>query len=109
MFESLRAHHKNQRLASDHQRNLSIQRSNLGGHLGGFLTFWPSPRRSGVFYNGKVGGYKDTQNPILHLTSSVEAVKEAGLPFAFTDGHAEMAISDFLTIQTDWIRSIGTS
>lgn len=48
-----------------------------------------------AIYKGNVEGYKDGQNPILHLTSSVEAVEEAGLPFAFTDGHAEMAISDF--------------
>jgi hypothetical protein len=41
-------------------------------------------------------GYKDGQNPILHLTSSVKAAEEVGLPFAFTDGHAEMAISNFL-------------
>jgi hypothetical protein len=45
---------------------------------------------------GNVEGYKDGQNPILHLTSSVKAAEEVGLPFAFTDGHAEMAISNFL-------------
>ena len=47
------------------------------------------------YYKGNVEGYKDGQNPILHLTRLVEAVEEAHLSFAFTDGHAEMAISDF--------------
>ena len=48
-----------------------------------------------AIYKGNVEAYKDGQNPILHLTSSFEAVEEAGLPLCFNDGHAEMAISDF--------------
>jgi hypothetical protein len=33
----------------------------------------------------------------LHLVSSAENVLAAGLPFTFTDGHAEMDISRFFT------------
>jgi hypothetical protein len=44
---------------------------------------------------GWVEGYKGGQTPVLHLVSSAEAVAAAGLPFCFTDGHAEMDISDF--------------
>jgi hypothetical protein len=68
-----------------------------GGTLNDYVPFYFAPRSPMLYaiYKGNVESYKDGQNPILHLTSSVEAVKEAGLPFAFTDGHAEMAISDF--------------
>jgi hypothetical protein len=36
-----------------------------------------------AIYKGNVEAYKDGQNPILHLTSSFEAVEEAGLPLCF--------------------------
>jgi hypothetical protein len=68
-----------------------------GGSLNDYVPFCFAPRSPMLYaiYKGNVEGYKDGQNPILHLTSSVEAVEQAGLPFAFTDGHSEMAISDF--------------
>lgn len=50
-----------------------------------------------VINQGGVQGYTEGQRSILHLVSSAEAVRDAGLPFAFTDGHAEMDISRFFT------------
>lgn len=57
---------------------------------------------------GFVAGYFDGEDPILHLVVSVETVSESRLSFAFTDGHAELAVSEFfedlaeLTSKVDW-------
>jgi hypothetical protein len=57
---------------------------------------------------GFVEGYSDGQDPILHLEASVEAVVRTGLAFAFTDGHAELAVTDYfddltkLSEKVDW-------
>ena len=37
-----------------------------------------------------VPGCPEGQTPILHLVSSAEAFEQAGIPYAFTDGHAIM-------------------
>jgi hypothetical protein len=42
-----------------------------------------------------VQGYTEGQRPIVHLVSTAETIAAAGLRFAFTDGHAEMAVSEF--------------
>jgi len=60
-----------------------------------------------VIHNGQVKGYQGGQKPILHLVSSAEKVAQAKLPFAFTDGHAEVQISHYYdtladTNQLDW-------
>lgn len=57
---------------------------------------------------GFVEGYADGEDPILHLVTSAEVVKAVGLPFTFTDGHAELAVSEFfdnlaeLATKVDW-------
>lgn len=68
-----------------------------GGTLADYVPFYFGPR-SPMLYTinkGNVPGYSDGQSPVLHLVSSVEEIVEAGLPFVFTDGHAEMGYSDF--------------
>jgi hypothetical protein len=45
--------------------------------------------------HGEVDDYKDGQEPILHLVSTVERVVEGNLPFTFTNGHAEMKPIEF--------------
>jgi hypothetical protein len=44
---------------------------------------------------GYVEQYREGQRPVVHLASSAEAVAAAGLPFTFTEGHAELAYSSF--------------
>ena len=46
-------------------------------------------------HGGFVEQYTEGQHPVVHLTSSAESVAAAGLPFTFTEGHAEMAYSSF--------------
>jgi len=65
--------------------------------LADYVPFYFAPR-SPMLYTinrGNVEGYQEGQRPIVHLVSSAEAVRAAGLSFAFTDGHADMDISHF--------------
>jgi hypothetical protein len=80
-----------------------------GGTLADYVPFYFAPRSPMLYVidRGGVEGYTEGQRPILHLVSSAEAVQAAGLPFAFTDGHAEMDINGFFTdlrhlTEIDW-------
>jgi hypothetical protein len=46
-------------------------------------------------HGGFVEQYREGQRPVVHLASSAEAIASAGLPFTFTEGHAELAYSTF--------------
>ena len=48
-----------------------------------------------VISRGGVEGYTDGQEPVIHLRSTAEAVKKAGLSWVFTEGHADMGYTDF--------------
>lgn len=68
-----------------------------GGTLDDYVPFYFAPR-SPMLYSingGYVEGYSEGQQSVIHLVSSAEAVEAAGLPFVFTDGHADMDLSDF--------------
>ena len=60
-----------------------------------------------VNHMGQVPNNPDGQVPILHLVSSTETVARAGLAFVFTNGHADMAYTDFYDdldslVEVDW-------
>jgi hypothetical protein len=44
---------------------------------------------------GNVPGYTGGEDPIVHLVAYAEAVAEAGIAFAFTDGHSTVRFTDF--------------
>jgi hypothetical protein len=44
-------------------------------------------------YRGNVSDYTDGQTPIVHIVSTAEYTREYGIPYFFTDGHAEMEFS----------------
>jgi hypothetical protein len=48
-----------------------------------------------AIHNGKVEGYAGGQARVIHLLSSIEGVIENQLPYAFTNGHAEMEVTSF--------------
>jgi ssDNA thymidine ADP-ribosyltransferase, DarT len=67
------------------------------GTLADYVPFYFAPR-SPMLYSisrGQVEGYTEGQQPVLHLVSSAEAVAAAGEPYTWTEGHAEMAFSEF--------------
>lgn len=68
-----------------------------GGVLHDYVPFYFAPR-SPMLYTisrGNVEGYTEGQQPVIHLVSTAQIVQSAKLPFAFTDGHAIVAISEF--------------
>jgi hypothetical protein len=80
------------------------------GTLDDYVPFYFAPR-SPMLYTiqlGNVAGYEEGEGGILHLVSSAQSADAAGLKFAFTDGHAEMAVSEFfddlalLDSKIDW-------
>jgi hypothetical protein len=79
------------------------------GVLADYVPFYFCPRSPMLYVIHKryVPAYKGGQEFILHLTGSAEMVAVARLPFAFTDGHATMAISRYFDDlcylnQVDW-------
>lgn len=71
--------------------------TSLGGSLADYVPFYFAERSPMLcaIHNRRITGYNEGQNLILHLFSTVEKVVERNLPFTFTDGHADMATSQF--------------
>jgi prepilin-type processing-associated H-X9-DG protein len=69
----------------------------VGGVLHDYVPFYFAPRSPMLYtiHKGNVPNYQGGQASVLHLVTTVEAIEAAGLNFAFTDGHAVMAYSDF--------------
>jgi hypothetical protein len=68
-----------------------------GGVLHDYVPFYFAPRSPMLYAinKGKVEGYAEGQNPVIHLVAQAEAIDASDLAFAFTDGHAVMAYADF--------------
>jgi hypothetical protein len=77
-----------------------------GGVLGDYVPFYFASRSPMLYVisRGGVLGHEGGQEPVLHLVADAEAVAGAGLGYAFTDGHAAMAISAFFTDLRDLAR-----
>lgn len=67
------------------------------GTLADYVPFYFAPCSPMLFtiHRGNVQGYTEGQRPIVHLVSTAETVVTLGKAWVFTDGHAEMAISEF--------------
>jgi hypothetical protein len=67
-----------------------------GGTLADYVPFYFAPRSPMLFaiYKKKVEAYQGGQAEILHLVSSVEKASRVG-PWCFTDGHADLEITQF--------------
>jgi len=48
-----------------------------------------------AIHKQNVATYSGGQQPIIHLVSEAYTIKNSGLKFAFTDGHAIMTYSEF--------------
>ena len=68
-----------------------------GGCLHDYVPFYFAPRSPMLYaiHKQNVDGYSGGQQPIIYLVSEAYTIKDFGLKFAFTDGHAIMAYSDF--------------
>jgi len=67
------------------------------GTLADYVPFYFAPRSPMLYaiHTGAVEGYKGGQAAVLHLVSTVKTASGTGRPWCFTDGHADMAITDF--------------
>jgi hypothetical protein len=67
------------------------------GTVGDYVPFYFATRSPMLFAisRGAVEGYTEGQRPVIYLRSSVEAVNATGRGWVFTEGHADMAFTDF--------------
>ena len=67
------------------------------GTLGDYVPFYFAPRSPMLYAiaGGFVEGHDEGQESVIYLVSSAEAVDTAGLQWVFTEGHAEIAYTDF--------------
>jgi len=68
-----------------------------GGVLHDYVPFYFAPRSPMLYaiHKGYVEEYIEEQDSILHLVTTAEVINENGLAYAYTDGHAVMAYSEF--------------
>ena len=68
-----------------------------GGVLNDYVPFYFAPRSPMLYsiHKGNVEGYTEGQSQVLHLVTTAETIDENSLAYAYTDGHAVMAYSDF--------------
>lgn len=66
-----------------------------GGTLGNYVPFNFCPR-SVMLYVVSQGheNYQDGQQPIIHLVSSIDAIRATGKPWFFTDRHADLGYAN---------------
>lgn len=88
------------------RRSTIIVPCSVGGSLHDYVPFYFAPRSPmlcAIYYQkGKI-----YQNEVIHLVSETEEIEAFNLNFAFTDGHAIMAFSEFYDdlkdlSQIDW-------
>lgn len=79
-----------------------------GGTLADYVPFYFAPRSPMLYaiHRGKVEGYAEGQQPIIHLVTSVKLAADAGQPYVFTDGHAEILFSEFSSDLADLDRLV---
>ncbi len=81
-----------------------------GGVLHDYVPFYFAPRSPMLcaIHNGRVPGYSQGQNPVIHLVAEAEALEAENIAFAFTDGHAVISYIEFyddlaaLELVIDW-------
>ena len=68
-----------------------------GGTLADYVPLYFAPRSPMLYaiHKGFVESYREGEEAVLHLVISVEQVLSKKIPYVFTDGHAEIAISRF--------------
>lgn len=91
------------------RRNRHVIDRGPGGVVADYAPFYFAPRCPMLYaiHRGSVRSVAHGQQEMLHLVSDAEAVRDVGLPFVFTDGHAIMNFSSVFTDlgdldQVDW-------
>ena len=71
------------------QRQVRTMRCGPGGTIHDYVAFYFGPRSPMLFqlHTGWVEGYREGEEPLIYLVSTVELVVQAGRRFVFSDGH----------------------
>lgn len=87
----------------DYRRNLEA-RNPPGGRLSEYIPFYLGPRSPMLYQIAK--GYEDivkySQEDIVHVITSFNKVKEAGLSYFYTDGNARSETTTFYIDERDF-------
>jgi hypothetical protein len=77
-----------------------------GGTAHDYVPFYFGPRSVMLFqlHTGRVSGYIEGQEPLIHLVSTCQTVADQGLDFAFSDGHALARFTAWYDDLTDLAR-----
>lgn len=80
-----------------------------GGTLANYVPFYFAPRSPMLYaiHRGHVKGYDGGQSRVLHLVTEAETIAASGCSWAFTEGHAEIAWTEFFAdlcflSEVDW-------
>lgn len=67
------------------------------GSLHDYVPFYFAPRSPMLYaiHKRMIEGYTGSQQDIIYLISTVQIIETNHIPYAFTDGHAIMALSEF--------------
>lgn len=68
-----------------------------GGVVHDYVPFYFAPRSPMLYtiFKGSVQSYVGGQEPLIYLVSTAQAIKEAELPFVFTDGHSIIGYTNY--------------
>ncbi|NJM08582.1 DUF4433 domain-containing protein [Candidatus Gracilibacteria bacterium] len=71
----------------------------VGGTLADYVPFYFAPRSPMLYaiHSGFVEGYEGGHGGVLHLVAEAETVAASGCVWAFTEGHAEITLTEFYT------------
>lgn len=95
-----------QGIAHDHIKQRRMRRRvtvGPGGVLSDYVPFYFSHHSPMLYaiHKGFIADYSGGQSEVVYLVSSVECAQAHSLPFVFTDGHAEIALSCQFTDTAD--------
>jgi hypothetical protein len=73
------------------------------GVIQDYISFYFGPRSPMLLrlQTGRVQGYTGDQTPIMYLVSSVERIRELGVPFIFSNGHGVAYFTGWFDNETD--------
>lgn len=68
-----------------------------GGCPADYVPFYFAPRSPMMYsiYRGNVPQYQDGLEPLVYLVTTIEAVREAGLRFVFSDGNCGSRVTEY--------------
>ena len=94
---SIAHQHIKDRRAKRPVRTLSGRVIAAGGTLSDYVPFYFAPRSPMLYtiHRGNVEGYVGGQRSVVHLVTSVDKATQLGQPWCFTEGHAEIAYSEY--------------